>query len=182
VTDAFICASLLRPNLRLAAYFARRFLTCLMLARKSSELSVRTLPSALAVEPVRPAGDEAQTSGLYRVHDAEESAGSDSRIQDHTRIGGCVRFSTGAAKSRPALRPSEGQATRSLSSKGSRASTLEGGKRAFPLGPGTARLRGERQHGLRLTERREEILVVQLRSKSGQRPLFAVFAFNSGSQ
>jgi len=58
----------------------------------------------------------------------------------------------------------------------------KGGKRAFPLGPGTARLRGERQHGLRLTERREEILLVQLGSKSERRPVFAAFAFDSGSQ
>jgi hypothetical protein len=43
---------------------------------------------------------------------------------------------------RPAFRPSGGRAACSLSTTGRTTSTLEGGKRAFPLGLGTARLRG----------------------------------------
>jgi hypothetical protein len=50
---------------------------------------------------------------------------------------------------RPTLQPSGGRAACSLRWTGIQTSTLERGKRAFPLGLRTARLRGERQHGLR---------------------------------
>jgi hypothetical protein len=66
-------------------------------------------------------------------------ANQDSRSPAHPASPGRACAPTGL---RPTFQPSRGRAACSLSTSGRNMSTLEGGKRAFPLGLGTARLQG----------------------------------------